>query len=272
MLIAQFTDTHIKPPGRLAYGKVDTAAFLSDAVAALAACDPRPDCLLVTGDLVDAGTAEEYALLRALLAPLSMPVYLIPGNHDERQALRNCFADFGYWPDGDFLHYAIEDWPVRLIALDTLVPGRAGGALCERRLSWLSQRLEEQPDRPTVIFMHHPPFRTGIAHMDAIGLEGADGLSLVLSDHPQVERVLSGHLHRPIQARVGGTIASTAPSTAHQVTLDLRPDGPSSFTMEPPGYQLHHWAPGAPMVSHTALIGGFAGPFPFFGADGKLID
>jgi len=272
MLIAQITDTHIKPPGRLAYRRVDTATYLRRAVAELAALQPRPDAVLVTGDLVDAGLAEEYALLRSILGQLPMPYYLIPGNHDARRPLVDAFSDHRYWPtDGEFLNYVVDEHPVRLVALDTVIPGSGGGEICAARADWLAGRLSEEPERPTIVFMHHPPFATGIVHMDAIGLAGADRVAAVLARHPQVERVLCGHLHRSIQVRLAGTIASTAPSTAHQVALDLRPDAPSAFMMEPPGYQLHWFREGTGVISHTATMGEFAGPYPFHD-NGALID
>jgi 3',5'-cyclic AMP phosphodiesterase CpdA len=273
MLIAQLTDLHIKPPGRKAYGVVDTAAMLRAAVASVLAQRPVPDIVLLTGDLTDAGRPEEYALLRELLAPLQRPVYAIPGNHDDRAAMRAGFADHAYLPQtGDFLHYVVDDHPVRLIGLDTVIPGEAGGALCAERLAWLERALAAAPARPTVVFLHHPPFDTGIAHMDKIGLAGAPALAALVRRHPQVERVLAGHLHRAIQARWAGTIASTAPSPAHIVTLDLTPEGPASFALEPPGYQLHLVTPAGGIVSHTVTIGSFPGPYPFRDHSGTLID
>ncbi len=272
MIIAQITDTHIKPEGRLAYRRVDATEHLARAVRHLLALDPRPDVVLATGDLVDAGLPEEYRRLRALLAPLTMPVYLIPGNHDERGALRAAFADHAYLPREGFLHYVVEGWPVRLVALDTIVPGRPGGLMCAERLAWLDARLVEAPERPTLIFMHHPPFRTGIHHMDVLGLDNAEAMREVVRRHAQVEAVVCGHLHRPIQVRWAGTVASTAPSTAHQVALDLRDDGPAEFVMEPPACQLHVWTPGVGLVSHTSFIGTFDGPHPFFDQSGRLID
>ncbi|WP_029009498.1 phosphodiesterase [Azospirillum halopraeferens] len=272
MLIAQLTDTHIKPRGRLAYRQVDTAACLERAVAAVNALDPRPDVVLFTGDLVDAGRPEEYGLFRDLTGPLKAPAILVPGNHDDRGAMVAAWPDDPRLPrDGGFLHHTVEDWPVRLVVLDTVEPGSGAGRLCAERLAWLDARLSEQPDRPTVLALHHPPFATGIAHMDRIGLAGADALATVVRRHPQVERALAGHLHRPILARWAGTVASTAPSVAHQVALDLRPDGPSAFVMEPPGFQLHLWRDGEGIVSHTAVIGAFDGPYPFFDGD-RLID
>src|SRR6185295_9432260 len=147
------------------YKRIDTAGFLERAVTHVMALDPRPDIVLATGDLVDGGKPEEYAFLRELLAPLAMPVYLIPGNHDARDAMRAAFPDHTYLPPSGFLQYAIEDRPVRLLALDTLVDGKPYGELCTERLGWLESRLGEQ-DRPTVIFMHHPPFDCGIAAFD----------------------------------------------------------------------------------------------------------
>jgi 3',5'-cyclic AMP phosphodiesterase CpdA len=271
MLIAQITDLHIKPERRLAYRRVDTASMLEAAIAHLNALDPRPDVVLATGDLVDAGTADEYGVLRDILAPLKPPLFLLPGNHDLGPALMDAFAQHRHLPRGGAaVNYAIEEYPVRLIALDTTVPGEAGGRVESAHCRWLDERLDEAPDRPTIVFTHHPPFRTGIAHMDRIGLANADALAAVVRRFPCVERVLCGHLHRSIQVRWAGTIASTAPSTAHQVTLDLRHDGPSSFVMEPPGLQLHLWHPDSGVVTHTATIGAFDGPHPFHDG-GKLI-
>jgi 3',5'-cyclic AMP phosphodiesterase CpdA len=201
-----------------------------------------------------------------------MPVYLIPGNHDDRHALATAFPTHAYLPrDGGFLHYVVEDHPLRIIALDTLVPGKGGGLMCAERLAWLGARLGEAPARPTLIFMHHPPFRTGIAHMDALGLDNAEAFGEIVHRHRQVVCIACGHLHRPIQTRWNGTLVMTAPSTAHQVTLDLRPDAPLTFTMEPPACLLHVWGEESGLVTHTSYIGDFAGPYPFRDAD-KLID
>lgn len=271
MIIAQITDTHIRIPGKLAYRRVDTAKYLAEAVAHLNRLDPAPDVVVMTGDLVDFAKPEEYAHLAALIAPLKAPVYLMPGNHDGRDELRAAFPTHRYLPREGFLQYAIEDWPVRLVAVDTLIPGEGGGEVCAARLDWLERTLLSGRARPTVVMMHHPPFRTGIDFMDGHGLKGSDGFARVIARHPQVERVIAGHLHRSIQCRVGGTVASTCPSPAHQIHLDLRPDAPLGFAMEPPGYQLHVWYEGTGLVTHTAVIGRFDGPFPFREPKGALI-
>lgn len=260
MLIAQISDPHVVSPGALLYGRVDTADFLTRAVAELNRLEPPPDIIVITGDLVDKGEKAEYDHLRHLLAPLAMPVFVIPGNHDAREALRAAFGGDGYLPPDGFLQYAVEDYPVRLVALDTLVPGEGGGELCAARLLWLDRVLAAETRRPTLVMMHHPPFATGIARMDRAGLRGADAFAAIIARHGQVERILCGHLHRAIDRRFAGTVAGTAPSTAHQIRLDLRSGGPLRFMFEPPGYQLHLWRDGA-LVSHTAVFGDWPGPY-----------
>ena len=263
MIIAQISDMHVRAPGQLAYRRVDTATFLARTVEQIAKMTPPPDVVIATGDLVDAGQPEEYEHLRALLAPLAMPVHLIPGNHDERGAMVRAFADHAYLPRDGFLQYVLDDYPVRLIALDTLVPGQGGGLMCEARCAWLAARLGEAPARPTVVFMHHAPFATGIAHMDRLGLDGIERMGAVIERHPQVERIVCGHLHRPIQIRWRGTLVMTSPSTAHQVVLDLREDVPGTFAMEPPAFLLHVWRPGTGLITHTSYVGEYPGPYPF---------
>ena len=273
MILCQISDTHIKAERKKAYGVVDTASMLERCVQHVLQLPQRPDAVLFTGDLVDWGRPQEYALLRELIRPLleAVPVYLLPGNHDEREALRAAFPEHAYlrqWQP--FVQYAIDDYPVRLVALDSLIPQSGSGQLCAQRLAWLEQTLAAQPHKPTVVALHHPPFTTGIGHMDRLSLSGADGLARVISRHAQVERVVAGHLHRPITVRFAGTVASTCPSPAHQVALDIDVDAADCYVMEPPGYQLHWWN-GTSLITHTAYVGDFAGPYPFR-VGGQLID
>ena len=263
MLIAQISDMHVRAEGKLLFGRIDTPAYLARAVAHLNALETRPDIVLATGDLVDRGLPEEYAHLRKLLAPLEIPVHFIPGNHDARDDMRAAFADHAYLPQSGFLQYAIEGMAVRLIALDTLVDGKHHGELCSERLDWLEARLGEG-NRPTVLFMHHPPFKCGITAFDNSRLtEGEERLAALVRRHGNVERVLCGHVHRPIQVRWAGSMASIAPSTAHQATLDLIDGAPLSMKMEPPAMALHQWRPGTGLITHISYIGEYDGPKPF---------
>ncbi len=271
MLLAQISDLHIKAQRRLAYGVVDTATMLERCVEAILRLPQRPDAVIATGDLVDLGRPDEYGLLRELLAPLApLPLYLLPGNHDERGALRTAFRDHIYLRQWEpFVQYAIEDHALRIVALDTVIPGQGGGELCAARLDWLDRTLAAS-SRPTVVALHHPPFATGIGHMDRISLANAGALDAVLRRHPHVERVIAGHLHRPITCRFGGTVVSVCPSPAHLVALDLSTEAPDHFVMEPPGFHLHAQTDSG-LVTHTAYIGDFDGPYPFR-EDGRLID
>lgn len=270
-LLIQLSDLHIKAGRRLAYGRVDTAGMLEACVAQVVARHADADAVVITGDLVDHGRPDDYALLRGLLAPLLLdvarrPVFLLPGNHDEREALRAAFPEFEYLQSGGpFVQYEATVGPLRLLALDTLVPGEGGGELCAQRLDWLSQRLGES-GRPTLLLMHHPPFETGIGHMDRLGLRGADAFEAIVSRHPQVQAILCGHLHRTIHTRVGGAPASTCPSPAHQIALDFDAAARGRYVMEPAGYQLHRWD-GRRLVTHTACVGAFDGPYSFRDVD-----
>ena len=262
MLIAQLTDLHVRPIGRASSRVVETNMLTERAVRAVMARKPLPDVVLLTGDLTDAGLAGEYAVLAGILARhAAVPVFAIPGNHDQRDMMLAHLP--GARQEDGFIQYALDDYPARLVLLDTLVPGAPHGTLCAKRLAWLDRTLSAVPDKPTLIAMHHPPFLCGIAHMDRMALDVREAFTALIARHKQVERIICGHDHRAVTARVAHAIASMAPSVAHQVELDLRPDAPSAFVLEPPAYQLHQWSPEHGFVTHTAYVENYPGPFPF---------
>ena len=258
--------------GKLSYRVVDTEAALERCVAHLMKLPQVPDAVLFTGDLTDFGRPEEYDNLAQILAPLPMPYFLMPGNHDDPATMRAKFPSHAYMGQRrGKLDYVIDEFPVRIVALDSTVPGKPGGHLSEEQLAWLDRALAADRNKPTIVALHHPPFWTGIGHMDRMALANPEALEAVVARHPQVERVLAGHLHRSIIKRFGSTVASTSPSPSHQVALDLDDDAASRFVMEPPAFQLHLWREGFGVVSHTVAIGEFAGPYPFY-EGGVLID
>ena len=272
MLIAQLTDPHIKAGRAIAYGRVDTAALFEQSVDHVNKLTPKVDAVIVTGDLTDRGTPAEYDAVRPILDGLDCPYFVIPGNHDQPGNMRAAFADHAYLPpSGPFLHYSVDDLPLRLIGLDTTVPGRPHGELCAARLDWLERQLSGAPERATLVFMHHPPFETGIGHMDVQNLANAEAFVALVARHRQVCHVACGHVHRAIDTAPGGTPMSIGPNAAHAVSLDLAPGAPSSFTVEPPSVRLFRFANGN-LVSHLSFIGSFDGPHPFFAEDGSLID
>lgn len=254
MLIAQISDMHINERGAAGIAGADAIGNLQACVARLNLLDPSPDLVLATGDLVRDGAPGEYAVLREILEPLRAPLYVIPGNHDIREALSEAFADAAYLPSGGALmRYTIEDYPVRLLALDTVVPGALHGLLDAERLAWLEARLAEAPERPSIVFMHHPPFKIGIKMMDGMRCSGGAALGAIMERNPQVERIVCGHLHRAVHVRFHGTTASAAPSTTAQLALDLsgEVDLTSIWSDEPPAFMLHLWQPGEGLASHV---------------------
>ncbi|MEP9377827.1 phosphodiesterase [Aquabacter sp. CN5-332] len=271
MLLAQLTDTHIRAPGSLAYGVVDTAAFLERAVAHLAARAPRPDALIVTGDLTDFDRPEEYARFKALTAGLPMPIFPIPGNHDSTQGLAVAFPHIAARGQGGKLNYVVDDFALRLVMLDSSVPDAPYGLLGGETLAWLDAALAVAPDRPSLVALHHPPFLTGIRHMDVQNLQDASALEAVLGRHHHVLALVCGHVHRTVLTSFAGRPASICPSPAHAVSLDLDPEAHPTFHLEPPGVHLHRFAGGG-LVTHLDFIGAYDGPHRFFDADNQMLD
>jgi 3',5'-cyclic-AMP phosphodiesterase len=265
MLICQLTDLHVRPVGKPANRVAETNMFTERAFRAVARLNPEPDMVVITGDLTECGLDAEYTNLARLLRKwLPMPVFVIPGNHDRRGNFREGLKHLpGVTADPHYVQYAVEDHPVRLVMLDTLVPGAGHGELHAGQLEFLDRTLAAVPGKPTIVAMHHPPFVCGIAHMDRINLRNAPAFTAIVAKHRQVERIICGHHHRPIVARVAHAIASIAPSVAHQVEMTLDPHDPGAFVFEPPAFQLHRWTPADGIVSHTVYIEDFPGPYPF---------
>ena len=265
MFIAQLTDLHIRPRGVASNRVSETNTLTERACRAVAAITPRADAVIITGDLTECGLPAEYENLAAILRrTLSVPVYVIPGNHDRRDNLRAGLAHLpGVGSDPIYVQYAVEDLPVRLVMLDTLVPGQNHGALSGAQLDWLDAALGREPSKPTLIGMHHPPFMTGIPHMDGIALQEPERFAAVIARHPQVRRIVCGHHHRPIIGQVAHAVASVAPSVAHQVELTFDPNQPGAFNFEPPAFHLHLWQDGAGFMTHTVYTRDYPGPFPF---------
>jgi 3',5'-cyclic AMP phosphodiesterase CpdA len=252
VLIAQITDVHIGfEPGNPDEPNMQR---LQAVIRRLVEGPNRPDLLLMTGDLTESGDAESYARLAEAVRPCPFPVLAMTGNHDAREALRAAFPDTPA-QDG-FVHYALDLPGLRVVALDTLEPGRHGGAFCEARAAWLRETLAADPATPTVIAMHHPPFESGIAWLDSLETEPWIGrFAQAVTGFPQVKAIVAGHLHRTIHTVWNGLAVTVCPSTAPPVGLDLRPvdadtpDGRILITDEPPAYALHRWD-GRRLVTH----------------------
>jgi len=248
MLVAQLTDIHMTADGPVS--GVDPAANLQRFVDRINALEPRPDAVVVTGDLTADGDAAACERLAGILGGLAVPWYPVPGNHDVRAVVRSTFAAVPGMPREGFLCYTADAGPARLILLDTLHEGRSGGRVCLDRLYWLERAVEDAGARPVMIFMHHPPILTGLAAFDAEPLEGSDAFGSVLHGHPNVLGIACGHLHRMMAAHWHGQTVVVAPSTAFHVALDLAPGAPLGLSDEAPGALLHQWRVGAGYRCH----------------------
>jgi len=252
MLVAQITDIHLgfEPDSPQEFNR----QRLDAALAALSALDPLPDLLLATGDLVDRGDVASYRRLREALSALPFPIHYALGNHDVRSNFAEVFPEFAL-TDG-FLQYVIETGPLRLIVIDTLEEGRHGGGFCDTRAAWLTARLDEAPERRTLIVQHHPPVEVGIAWMNTDPAEPwVHRLAACLRGRENVIGLVCGHIHRAITTRWEDVIVATCPSTAPQVALELQPidpehaDGRPLIVADPPAYALHWWN-GRELISH----------------------
>jgi 3',5'-cyclic-AMP phosphodiesterase len=274
ILIAQISDLHIKRPGELAYGRVDTAAALTRCVDALNRFTPQPDLVVITGDLVDTPSVSAYGHLKRLLAPLRIPLAVVPGNHDGRGMLRDVWPDHLHAQHGGALNSVRSVGDLDIVLIDSSVPGAPQGMLDEQTLTWLDTTLGASATRPVLLFLHHPPFTTGIGHMDAQNLRNAAELAAILRKHQRVRLIAAGHVHRATLTTFAGIAATICPAPNHAVALDLDGHLPSSFTVEPPAFHLHAWFPGenfGSVVTHWVPIDDFDGPHPFFDAGGRLL-
>jgi Icc protein len=242
--LIQITDTHILHPGTLLYGHTDTAANLRAVIAQINRMLPRPELVMITGDLVENPDIISYQHFIELIKPLAMPVRVIPGNHDDPQLMLEVFADTPYFPATDAsFQYVIEDLPFRVIALNSHSDGTELPELGGLRLSWLQNQLN-QSDRPVLIAIHHPPMITGIVFMDMAGSEWFQAFKSIVNEHPQVKLIICGHCHTDLIGRLGQVPVYMAPATAHQLIADRGVDiAPSTMNAAAPPV-LHQFIDG----------------------------
>lgn len=243
-VLAQISDTHIRAD--------DNGAAADQLRRALAqAKDYRADLIVLTGDLVNDERAEEYAILAEALIDPPAPLYLLPGNHDDRAHLRTHFPQHAYLPASGPLSYVIEDFPVRIVAIDQIVPGETYGLLTEPQADWLDRTLAAAPDKPTIVALHHPPFLSHDLLFDTIGLRDHELFASVIAKHPQVTRVICGHHHRAAFGQVAHAPCVVAPSTSWAYGLAMYDGQPiAPRTREEPGWVLHGWTPAGGFASH----------------------
>lgn len=243
-LLAQISDTHVRADD-------DGAAVRQLRKAFAQAREYRADVILMTGDLVNDERDEEYAVLADAISDPPAPLFLMPGNHDERARIRARFPGHDYLRNGKFLSYVIDQFPIRIVAVDQIVPGETHGILTEEQADWLDRTLAADRTKPTIVALHHPPFPTYDLLFDQIGLHDGDLFRSVISRHPQVARVICGHHHRVAFGQVAHAPVIVAPSTSWTYGLAVHPGQKiAPHTSEQPGWMLHIWTEKGGFASH----------------------
>jgi len=247
-ILVQLSDPHLGA----VWADSDPVAGLSATVEAVRGMQPRADAVLVSGDLADNATEAEYEQVHELLDRLDTPLYVLPGNHDDRKTLRQRFGLPG--ADSDPVRYAADLGPLRLVLIDTTRPGEDAGGLDKEQLDWLESELAVAPSTPTVLAMHHPPLVTGVPAWDEICLPAGDrhALNDVLERHSEVQRIVAGHLHCAITGELAGRPVLTAPSTYVQAQLEFG-SREIKLTAGPPGFTVHAFIAGR-LISHNQSV------------------
>jgi 3',5'-cyclic-AMP phosphodiesterase len=253
VLLAQLSDPHLGA----AWEEVDPRPRLEQVIEAVRSLPNPVDAVVVSGDLTADGGAEDSLLARQLLDRLQVPVHVLPGNHDLRASLRGTFDLPGEGDDP--IDYAVDVGEIRLVVLDSTVPRQDPGAFGPDQLSWLDAELSKEPERPTILAMHHPPLTTAVPEWDAINLplSEREALAGVVARHPQLRAIIGGHLHRVASSTLAGCPVLSAPSTYLQALPDLEPpdfEGEDVVWTDPPGFALHVLRDGE-LSSQVELLG-----------------
>ncbi len=251
MIIAQISDTHI------ALDTPDAGRRIEDferTIADINTLDPAPDVIVHTGDVSHNGRLDEYAQAMATLAKARAPVYVLPGNRDNRAKLRAAFLPHGYLArDAAFVDYAVDDFPVRLIALDTLSSDSNKGDFCGERSRRLIDMIDAETSKPIAVFTHHPPFET-LVGPDLIHFQTPEAMAELrqaLQHAGRVVAVFSGHVHRAAAGHVG-----SIPATVVQcIATTLRKGEYPAQMKTRPVYHVHRFDPVWGFATETRIVG-----------------
>ncbi|WP_397400104.1 phosphodiesterase [Phenylobacterium sp.] len=260
LTIAQITDLHIttdKDP----LNQRRNEERLRQVMKTIHGLRPRPVAIIASGDLVDRGEVEEYLELKRLMADSEIQIYYALGNHDLRAPFLEVFSGPGAQTDPNgYVQYAVDFGCMRMVVCDTL-EGENHGDYDEARAAWLSATLDEAPERPTAVILHHPPIPSGIRWMDPNPQSPwLLRLAEVLTGRNQVKVLMCGHIHRAFCGLFAGHMVAAAPATSIQLTLDLTevdmevPDGREILVEEPPAFALL-MSNGPDLTTHVCLAG-----------------
>lgn len=257
MLIAHISDFHVfaKAP-ETSIVRADAADAARKVIADIAAFTPKIEAIMFTGDLTDGGSSEDYALLADILAPIDVPIFVVPGNHDKREGLRTAFKEKLPLESGPFLNYEAHFKDIRVLALDTLLDGQTEGALDPTQLAWFEKKLAEPTTGLTLVLMHHPAFPSMIAPLDQMALQdGREAFSELIKAYQGPLRILAGHIHRPFQTIWNNVFCAVSGGPAFQHALALDPAAAEPTTLsEPYAYFIHRITDANSVSIHTRYV------------------
>jgi 3',5'-cyclic-AMP phosphodiesterase len=264
MIVAQISDPHVCASGVLYKGVADSNRMLQEAIDHIHQLDVEPDLVLITGDIVGDGFPEEYEVALRILENLKIAYLVMPGNHDHHVNFRMAFGAHIYLPLNGQLHYAVDDYPLRIVSFDACHDGEHHGAADAIGLAWLDETLSANETKPTLLLLHHPPFISGISYLDEYRFFDDGKLEAMVRKHRNIEAVLVGHVHRSIVHKWAGTIVQCCPSTTTEIALRLNPEAQPQSYLGPPACLIHVWNEKVGLVTHLSYIGKYEGPFNFF--------
>ncbi|SOE91804.1 3',5'-cyclic AMP phosphodiesterase CpdA [Burkholderia sp. D7] len=241
MIIAHITDFHIVPAPQLCYGFCNTRDALREVIDFLEDLNPRPDLVIASGDLVDEPTPAAYTELAAILARSSLPLLVIPGNHDNRRMLAEHLPEHPYLQGQESALNLVQSFnDLQIVTLSSVIPSKEFGQITDATLAWLEAQLANNDERPVMLVMHHPPIVTGLPFMDGFQPPYRKFAEFVKSS-PRIKLIACGHVHRAIDGMLGAARVTTAPATGHQFSFTTDPTTPPRLSLEPPMVRLHVW-------------------------------
>ena len=256
MIIAQLTDTHIlKSKAELQGIAKQRISDLKRCILDIKNLPYKPDVVIHTGDITHTADRKEYQIALEIFKTLEIPVFVVPGNRDSRSNIRQVFSCNSYITGkiSEPIIYAINNFKVRLIGVDSISPGSNKGYFCPEKYSTLDRLLSAFPTKPTAIFMHHPPIPIATGETNRIEFvtkEAGDEFVSMLLKHKQVIRVFCGHSHRAYIETIGKTEFSTVPSVASDLRLGKYPERMVGV----PVYQIHEFNSSSNFISQTRLL------------------
>jgi 3',5'-cyclic AMP phosphodiesterase CpdA len=245
VIIAQLSDIHAAP-GNDNLSRFDRAMTWLDMI--------EPDVLVITGDLTDNNWLEGYAAISTCLDARSYPKLILPGNSDNRILMRSVWS-ISHWTDvasQAAMHFAADFGEIRLIGLDTTVPGSSAGSVSEH-IPWLEQRLSIEGPTKSILFMHHHVFQTGISPMDQIMCgESVELGHFLRKNRRRLIAIATGHVHRPVAGSLAGIPAYICGSIcpANPMWLGSETVPPAN---DPPSLMIHRFVDGA-LASHHITV------------------